>query len=224
MKDMNKEVKEVREALDEVTLATFDDLENLNSTRARLHDLIQQGWLSLSKARYSMGSRAVSTLQYPHHITPQAHVHTSETEGDGFQFLTELTRAQTTAPSEHQQQQVEELGAAESPELRRRKAPPSNGVKEEPSFRDKCPSEDKQAGLESSDPLRWFGILVPQNLRQAQGSFREAVLLAGEVATLQARVEERRVRHRALLEKKTALLANDGETRGEERGELLAEQ
>uniref|UniRef100_A0A4X2K391 Vacuolar ATPase assembly protein VMA22 n=1 Tax=Vombatus ursinus TaxID=29139 RepID=A0A4X2K391_VOMUR len=56
------------------------------------------------------------------------------------------------------------------------------------------------------DPLTWFGILVPQSLRQAQGSFRAALLMAGEIAALQSRIEWGRAQIQALLQEKQKLL------------------
>lgn len=35
-----------------------------------------QGWFSISKARYSMGNKQVSALQYASEIEPLVHVHT----------------------------------------------------------------------------------------------------------------------------------------------------
>ncbi|XP_044541188.1 coiled-coil domain-containing protein 115-like [Gracilinanus agilis] len=56
------------------------------------------------------------------------------------------------------------------------------------------------------DPLTWFGILVPQSLRQAQGSFRAALLMAGEVAGLQSRIEWGRGQIQILRQEKRKLL------------------
>lgn len=72
--------------------------------------------------------------------------------------------------------------------------------------------DDQQAGDKpqpskrkprSSDPLRWYGILVPQSLRSAQKSFAEAVdgqmaELAGVIVEMQA-VEKEVTRVRSEL-------------------------
>ncbi|TMS15854.1 Coiled-coil domain-containing protein 115 [Larimichthys crocea] len=38
------------------------------------------------------------------------------------------------------------------------------------------------------DPLKWFGILVPQSLKQAQTSFKQVIELSAEIAALQTAV------------------------------------
>ncbi|XP_011697219.1 PREDICTED: coiled-coil domain-containing protein 115 [Wasmannia auropunctata] len=36
------------------------------------------------------------------------------------------------------------------------------------------------------DPIKWFGVLVPQNLRNSQKRFQESVYLAAKIANVQA--------------------------------------
>lgn len=38
------------------------------------------------------------------------------------------------------------------------------------------------------DPLKWFGILVPQSLKQAQSSFKKVLELSAEIAALHTAV------------------------------------
>lgn len=42
---------------------------------------------------------------------------------------------------------------------------------------EKSPDADTEEGMEApaTDPLRWFGILVPSTLRASQSSFKKAV-------------------------------------------------
>ncbi|CAK9795104.1 Coiled-coil domain-containing protein 115 [Anthophora quadrimaculata] len=49
------------------------------------------------------------------------------------------------------------------------------------SFKNLDKSED-----EIQDPIKWFGVLVPQNLRIAQKRFQESVYLAVRAANIQA--------------------------------------
>lgn len=39
------------------------------------------------------------------------------------------------------------------------------------------------------DPLKWFGVLVPQNLHTAQNRFRQALTWIGEIANIQERLD-----------------------------------
>lgn len=37
-----------------------------------------------------------------------------------------------------------------------------------------------------ADPIKWFGVLVPQNLRNSQKRFQESIYLAAKIANVQA--------------------------------------
>ncbi|KAM7237524.1 hypothetical protein CapIbe_011768, partial [Capra ibex] len=51
------------------------------------------------------------------------------------------------------------------------------------------------------NPLKWFGILVPHSLRQAQASFREGLQLAADMVSLQSRISWGRSQLQELQEK-----------------------
>ncbi|KAK9693161.1 hypothetical protein QE152_g34382 [Popillia japonica] len=38
------------------------------------------------------------------------------------------------------------------------------------------------------DPLKWFGVLLPQNLHMAQNRFKQALVWIGEIANVQSRL------------------------------------
>uniref|UniRef100_A0A8D2KWA8 Vacuolar ATPase assembly protein VMA22 n=1 Tax=Varanus komodoensis TaxID=61221 RepID=A0A8D2KWA8_VARKO len=73
----------VCEELDQLILHFFDTLEMLQAKREALNNLVEQGWFSLSKSRYAMGNKSVSTLQYGHQMTPLVQVQTSSTTAEG---------------------------------------------------------------------------------------------------------------------------------------------
>ena len=60
--------------------------------------------------------------------------------------------------------------------------------------------ENEEPTKEVADPLRWFGVLIPQALRQAQQSFRSAVMedmekvlnVRLEMAELEQEIRDRR--------------------------------
>ncbi|XP_045308077.1 coiled-coil domain-containing protein 115 isoform X2 [Leopardus geoffroyi] len=167
---------DLRAELDSLLLQLFQDLEELEAKRAALNARVEEGWLSLSKARYSMGAKSVGPLQYASLMEPQVCVYTSEAQ-DGLQSFW-LVRASAQTP--------EEVGPREAA-LRRRK-----GLT-------RTPEPESFPALR--DPLNWFGILVPHSLRQAQASFREGLQLAADMATLQIRIDWGRSQLRGLQEK-----------------------
>uniref|UniRef100_U3FXB1 Vacuolar ATPase assembly protein VMA22 n=1 Tax=Micrurus fulvius TaxID=8637 RepID=U3FXB1_MICFL len=191
---------EICEELDRVVLHLFDALEMLQTKREVFNGMVEQGWFSLSKSRYAMGNKSVSTLQYGHQMTPSIWIETSKAE-DGqtqFQVITEdAFKGKDESPAF-----LEEIGPSEQV-LRRRKAP---GKAEDVAQSQNAASQPAE-NLGHQDPLNWFGILVPQSLRQAQKTFREGIHLAAEIASIQSEIEATRSYYQSLLEKKQKLVA-----------------
>ncbi|XP_053452973.1 coiled-coil domain-containing protein 115 [Nycticebus coucang] len=166
----------LRVELDSLLLQLLGDLEELEAKRAALNTRVEEGWLSLAKARYAMGAKSVGPLQYASCMEPQVCVRASEAQ-DGLQKF-RVVKAGAQTP--------EEVGPREEG-LRRRKGPTKTPVQES--------SEGPQ------DPLNWFGILVPHSLRQAQASFRDGLQLAADIASLQNRIDWGQSQFRELQEK-----------------------
>uniref|UniRef100_A0A670Z721 Vacuolar ATPase assembly protein VMA22 n=1 Tax=Pseudonaja textilis TaxID=8673 RepID=A0A670Z721_PSETE len=153
---------EICEELDHVILHLFDALEMLQTKREAFNGMVEQGWFSLSKSRYAMGNKSVSTLQYGHQMTPSIQIETSKAEDGQIQFQV-ITEDAFKSPAF-----VEEIGHSEQV-VRRRKGPGKAEDVAQPQNAASKPAET----LGHQDPLNWFGILVPQSLRQAQKTFRE---------------------------------------------------
>uniref|UniRef100_A0A8C5S2E0 Vacuolar ATPase assembly protein VMA22 n=1 Tax=Laticauda laticaudata TaxID=8630 RepID=A0A8C5S2E0_LATLA len=187
---------EICEELDRVILHLFDALEMLQTKREAFNGMVEQGWFSLSKSRYAMGNKSVSTLQYGHQMTPSIRIETSKAEDGQTQFQV-ITEDAFKSPAF-----VEEIGPSEQV-LRRRKGPGKAEDVAQPQNAASKPAET----LGHQDPLNWFGILVPQSLRQAQKTFREGIHLAAEIASIQSEIEATRSYYQSLLEKKQKLVA-----------------
>ncbi|XP_075771084.1 vacuolar ATPase assembly protein VMA22 [Pelodiscus sinensis] len=190
--------------LDEQLLRLLGALETLQGRREEFNRRVEQGWFSLSKSRFAMGCKSVSALQYGARMEPLVRVRTSQGESGQVAFQVAPRESDPPAEPAEESPAVEEIGP-QDPVLRRRKGP---GLAEEPSRPQEAAPEPPASW---QDPLTWFGILVPQSLRQAQNSFREGILLAGEIATLQSELEGARAQYRALLDRKRRLLAGEGE-------------
>ncbi|KAM9067910.1 coiled-coil domain-containing protein 115 [Sarcophilus harrisii] len=187
--------------LDDHVVQLFLELEQLEGKRAELNARVEEGWFSLSKTRYAMGAKAVSPLQYSSSMAPLFRVCASEPEPGRPEFRVVFTKAGSPKDSSPKEDQgvVDGRPKSESPVLRRRQQPP--GAPPQPA----APSPATETSGEP-DPLTWFGILVPQSLRQAQGSFRAALLIAGEIAELQSRIAWERAQIQGLLQEKRKLL------------------
>ena len=140
-----------------------------------------QGYFSMAKARYAMGAQTVGALQYDTVMSALVHMRlNSETVLHGetvspteerFEFKVE--RIQPGMVDKSHTSQLEETVQKES-HLRRRKPVSA----EEHSVEDLPPAEEEREvekgvreGEPPKDPLKWFGILVPQSLRHSQQCF-----------------------------------------------------
>ncbi|KAL2722043.1 hypothetical protein V1477_020863 [Vespula maculifrons] len=57
-----------------------------------------------------------------------------------------------------------------------------------PSF-DISLKEENEFGEDIQNPIKWFGVLVPQNLRTAQKRFQESVYLATKIANIHCELD-----------------------------------
>ncbi|KAM6925203.1 coiled-coil domain-containing protein 115 [Xenentodon cancila] len=181
------ELEDYNELLDEKLLRFMDQLELLEEKRATLNSLIEQGWFSITKARYSMGNKQVSALQYASEMEPLVRVQVRSLDNGEVEFCTEKPAQKCSKePVIDVPAPVEDIGATEG--VRRRNLPKTD-------MPDKPPTEDrntergqKREQNRQQEPLKWFGILVPQSLKQAQSSFKQVIELSAEIAALQIAV------------------------------------
>ena len=76
-------------------------------------------------------------------------------------------------------------------------------IEEIPQKSDKnSDNKDNNFSRKQVDPLKWFGVLVPQSLRQSQGDFKAAANLALDIATLKIKVDNFGQEYRSLLKTK----------------------
>ncbi|XP_012711734.2 coiled-coil domain-containing protein 115 [Fundulus heteroclitus] len=179
--------------LDEKLLCFMEQLELLEEKRNTLNSLIEQGWFSISKARYSMGNKQVSALQFANKMEPLVSVHVRTLENAKVEFCTERSSQKCSDESTKDPTSVEDIGPQEEG-IRRRKTTKS-GDKEQRETggtgSEKAPEVNlvgKRDHNPQQDPLNWFGILVPQSLKQAQSSFKQVIELSAEIAALQIAV------------------------------------
>ncbi|XP_044529826.1 coiled-coil domain-containing protein 115-like [Gracilinanus agilis] len=187
--------------LDLHLLRLFVELEELEGKREALNARVEEGWFSLSKTRYAMGAKAVSSLQYASSMVPLFRVCISELESGRPEFQVVFTDPKEVQDVTDNEEPKSE--APLTPVLRRRPQP--HPQPHGSPLQSTSPTPAPLASLDR-DPLTWFGILVPQSLRQAQGSFRGALLIAGEIAELQGRIEWCRTQVQALQKEKQKLL------------------
>ena len=67
-------------------------------------------------------------------------------------------------------------------------------------------SEDKPILPKKKDPLKWFGVLVPQALRDSQKKFKQAVILSCNLATLKVKLNSLQSHYNQLMQEKQDIL------------------
>lgn len=198
--------------IDVKLLRFMDQLELLEEKRASLNALIEQGWFSISKARYSMGNKQVSSLQYASEIEPLLCVHTQSLDNGEIQFSTNKVNEK----SNEDLKPVEDIGPQETGVRQRKQKKPNVDKKEEsertiPEQLQEIKKVPKCVHSPQQDPLKWFGILVPQSLKQAQSSFKQVIELSAEIASLQTAVLNTRQELWEDMEKKTKQINNSSD-------------
>ncbi|XP_054905572.1 coiled-coil domain-containing protein 115 [Poeciliopsis prolifica] len=198
-------------SMDEKLLYFMDQLELLEEKRKTLNSLIEQGWFSISKARYSMGNKQVSALQFANEMEPLVSVHVRTLENDKVEFCAVRSSQKCSDGFVKESSSIEDIGPQEEGVRRRKNA--KSDVAEKKTSEDvssKKVSEvnpgKKRDHNPQQDPLKWFGILVPQSLKQAQSSFQQVIELSAEIAALQIVVVNAR------QQLKHDLRNNDGST------------
>ena len=131
-----------------------------------------KGYFNMAKARYSMGgSTSVSKLQYDCVMSPLVHVAMGP-ESDRAEPTLTLLRT----PIDRSKKASGASSTAET-KLRRRvgKGTSEGGVEDVPKGSTK--GDTCEEGEVVKDPLKWFGVLLPKCLSQAQQDFIEGDVL-----------------------------------------------
>ena len=140
-----------------------------------------QGYFSMAKARYAMGAQTVGAPQYDTVMSALVHVrlnpeivsHSETVSPTEEHFAFKVERIQPGRGDNSNTSQLEEAVREES-HLRRRKPLSAEGhsVEELPPVEEEQEAEKGvREGDPPKDPLKWFGILVPQSLRHSQQCF-----------------------------------------------------
>ena len=191
---LSPSLEDINETLDELLLEFFEKLETLESLRNDLTSAMRHGFLSMSKARYSMGNKAVGEMQYARSMTASTFVVEEEScsnskndekelnpDLSGFEVVFDGVKMENELCKE-----VENVTENKSSGLRQRGAGKNHQGKDTQEL------IESEIGIssrkKSTDPLKWFGVLVPTSLRDCQREFKTACCLSFEIAQLEQEV------------------------------------
>ncbi|XP_013385259.1 coiled-coil domain-containing protein 115 [Lingula anatina] len=228
--------------LDQLVLDLFNTLDSLYSEQANLDLQMKDGYLQMSKARYTMGNKAVSSLQYDTR-NMQAVVKVDavapSVDGGGNDYVFSLVKCgekgEGIAPSggegdatskglRHRNvksENVKDSGSSDQHDRSKKEEDETCELEnKESTENEKCANDNKKksedkvsskkennSAVRCYDPLKWFGVLVPQSLRQSQTDFKKAIETACKIAELRTNLEKTRMKYGSLLQQKKELQA-----------------
>ena len=178
---------------------------------------MKDGFLSVSKARYSMGVNAVSELQVPDdEFQPLVEVRAiqddNEETADSGLYLEFLCRIPS---KQNKSQHLQGEPAADGNGVRRRLVSGKDSAPVDKEVSEKNEADGKKALVADKvqissdvrpDPLHWFGFLVPTSLKQGQSCFQNAIRNSVELANLKMKLNKTIDEYMLLKDKKCKLL------------------
>lgn len=195
--------------LDSLVLDYFETLENISVLRMQLDASLKDGFLQMAKARYSMGNKRVTALQYDvREMTAIKRVQSQVEPNRGIHgfSLESISLVNEAPPSESRGAQIR-VRASDDVVVADRDEFVGDGDDDqdedcpliEASRATRTDSAPVQPRIASDpapplavpkDPLKWFGLLVPQALKHSQLSFQRSLTVVCELASLQAKLQK----------------------------------
>ena len=191
-----KSLDEVNQQLDDIIIQFFECLGELYQEQANLETYMKNGYLMMSRARYSMGVKSVGISQYDENNMKATKVVIVNTENDcnnddkTFQLVNSNNSLLDTSSD------------TVSEGLRQRKV---TDKVETITHGSEMTTKKKNAQANVTDPIKWFGVLVPQALRQSQGYFKQALDCAVTVSNLKSKVIFLKEQYKTLRKEKQVL-------------------
>lgn len=197
---MTSDILEVCRELDCLMIRTLELMEEQIQCKLKLQEIMKSSCLDLAKARYIMGTHNVSYLQLPTKESAEIRalrtVNVSVEIGKNLEHT--VFKLCTVNPENVLSEKQEEEGG---PRKRIGKDEEKCNERDDISPK-KC---DGNGYVTATDPIKWFGCLVPQNLRQAQKGFHTALEVVIESVNIQSELETTRKKFENLLKLKAGL-------------------
>lgn len=187
----------VNKRLDEVLVEFFECVGELYKEQANLENIMKNGFLMMSRARYNMGAKSVGVSQYDENNMKASKVVliTDNDDDNCVNKMFELVNSNSCLD--------ESLKDPVSEGLRQRKSGGKEkvetiGSENEEQLTQKNSNNTKK----NSDPIKWFGVLVPQSLRQSQAYFKQATDSVIKVSNLKSKVMHLKEHYKSLQKEK----------------------
>lgn len=177
---LNMDDNDNLQKLDELLLQFFEIYEILLKRRDELKIVMKNGFLAMSKARYTLGNKSVGELQYSQNMAASSTVIMEEdrscSRGVGFKMATHDDSSERELESGKKARQSTSEGGLRHRNISKN----SSNMTGEIDHGRETSREKKHV-----DPLNWFGILVPSSLKECQSEFKTACQLSCNIAQLE---------------------------------------
>ncbi len=153
----------IEDELDQIMMRILILMDQYIKCQKNIENHLRSGCLDLAKARYIVGNRNISALQLPGDDATgvTANFKVAESEMDE---VTQFTSTDATESLENINDGMENMTVNED--------------------------ETKPKPMKySKDPLKWFGFLVPQNLRHSKTTFEKCLEIVVECANIQLQLQ-----------------------------------
>lgn len=193
--------------LDNILVEFFETLGKLYKEQTNLENIMKNGFLKMSRARYNMGTKSVGISQYERNMKASKMVSMTTDDVNGRKTFEFVNPSDCTFDSSDESNELKESSG-----LRQRKNAASERVETLGPEGDQLISNDsnsKNCKIDNdpikNDPIKWFGVLVPQSLRQSQGYFKQATETVLNVSNLKMKVLDLKDKYKSLQKEKHML-------------------
>ncbi|XP_065199992.1 coiled-coil domain-containing protein 115 [Planococcus citri] len=165
---------DIEAELDELSVRVLELMNQFIVCKVNIENYVRSGCIDLAKARYINGNRSISALQLPTEdaLGVQAKFKVSPEEVEG-------------KPNFQRYQSAENLNLDDK------------GLSSSFKSIDLNSPDDKSKRF-SNDPLKWFGFLVPQSLRQSKSTFEKCLEIVVENVNVQLELQHSIQRYKEL--------------------------
>ena len=177
---------EINEELDELAFEFLLLNQNLIDTKLMLEQLMKEGYMGLAQSRCTMGRSSISCLQLPNE------------EWEPFDANLKVKRSECLRQEINVKFNYLSLDYDADPNVVVENLD-SQLVNRKKSKTEKETTTTKTSSVGKKDPLKWFGVLLPNTLKQSQKNFTRAIELTVEASNIQNEVGAVMARRQFLL-------------------------
>ncbi|GFS55583.1 uncharacterized protein TNIN_339471 [Trichonephila inaurata madagascariensis] len=197
--EFHSELKDVCQEMDQLTMAILHTLQSILVERKYLEAYLKEGYINMAKSRYLMRDRKIDIHQVDSNsLTASFRISSYLDVDDAVQDVTFLNyNPIDNSALENTRSKLKHRSANSENEL--------IGKIQQVSLSDSEEGDDKTSAsmkdsilLDFVDPLKWFGILVPDSLRICQSHFKQSLVTAIKITSLQNKLMTLRVKYKEL--------------------------